>query len=291
MRPRNNSINPGFGLGPAGDPGREPAAGAVASRQVDTQPCRDGDGRPLSYVRRTGRAQACSGPYPRRLPAAANGRKSAIAIPTVNANRRNAAIQHALPWLVPGTLAFAIIGVILAVRVSRVLRTYQIVAWLLVVSAAIVIFATLAPLYGVFEPSATGPGRCDMSNISMISLDDLTSPSDRALNVILFVPLGIAIGLLPGSRWKALLAVAAMAAPFVIETTQLLVPALNRGCQAIDVIDNLTGLAIGMILGTSVGVLMKRLPWARHPGDPVPGHRSPGAEAMSDDRDVSTRRG
>jgi glycopeptide antibiotics resistance protein len=194
---------------------------------------------------------------------AASGRQApspgAIARPTLNLNRRNAAIQNPLPWLIPGTLAFAIIGVMLATPLSRVLRTHRIVAWLLVVGAAIVIFATLAPLYGVFEPSATGPGRCDMSNLSMIPLADLATRSDRTLNVILFIPVGIAIGLLPRSHWKALLVLTAIASPFLIEATQLLVPALNRGCQGIDVIDNLTGMTIGMGLGALVGALWKRL--------------------------------
>jgi len=69
----------------------------------------------------------------------------------------------------------------------------------------------------------------------------------------MFMPFGLAIGLLARSRPKALLVIVAIALPFVIETTQLLVPALERGCQSADVIDNLTGLALGLLIGSGVG--------------------------------------
>jgi glycopeptide antibiotics resistance protein len=167
-------------------------------------------------------------------------------------------IHSALPWFIPGTLAFVVIGALVCRPIARRLGTHPFVAWLLVVSVAAVVFATLAPLQGIFEASATGSGRCDLSNLSLISFRELRRHDDRMLNVVLFVPLGIAIGLLPRSRAKTLLIAASIASPFVIETTQLLVPALNRGCQGIDVIDNLTGLLAGLAFGALGGVLLRR---------------------------------
>jgi hypothetical protein len=72
----------------------------------------------------------------------------------------------------------------------------------------------------------------------------------------MFVPLRAAIGLVPRSRRKAAIVIAAIALPFGIETIQLLVPALDRACESADVVDNLTGLAIGLGGGVVAGRLV-----------------------------------
>ena len=76
-----------------------------------------------------------------------------------------------------------------------------------------------------------------------------------SLNVILFVPLGLAIGLLGRSPVTAWLLVGALASPVVIETIQSLAPMLGRGCQSRDVVDNLLGLGIGLVLGALLSVV------------------------------------
>ena len=78
------------------------------------------------------------------------------------------------------------------------------------------------------------------------------SVNDRLLNVMLFVPLGLWIGLARRSRHRGALYLAGVALPFAIETTQLLVPSLARACEGGDIIDNLTGLAVGLVTGTLV---------------------------------------
>ncbi len=166
---------------------------------------------------------------------------------------------HPLPWLVPGTIAFAVIGLFVSRPLARRLGTHAAVAWLLVVSLAAIGFATLAPLYGVFEPSAAGAGQCDLSNLGLVPLHELLHRNDRSLNVVLFVPLGVALGLLPRSRRTTVLILGAVATPFVIETTQLLLPTLHRGCQGIDVIDNLTGLVLGLLAGALLGAFLRAL--------------------------------
>ena len=75
------------------------------------------------------------------------------------------------------------------------------------------------------------------------------------LNVLLFMPLGVSIAFMPRSRLKVAVLVAAIALPFAIETTQLLLPILDRGCQSADVIDNLTGLVLGLAGGSVAGLL------------------------------------
>ena len=76
------------------------------------------------------------------------------------------------------------------------------------------------------------------------------SQNDSLLNVVLFVPLGVVVGLAPRTTRKAAFILAAGLLPFVIESTQLLVPALARACESADVFDNLTGLTLGLVTGS-----------------------------------------
>jgi glycopeptide antibiotics resistance protein len=160
--------------------------------------------------------------------------------------------QNPLPWLIPGTAIFAIVGIFASRPLSRILRTGPFVAWMLAVSIGAIVFATLTPLNGVFEPSNAGPGHCDLSVMSLIPLESVFNRDDRALNVLLFIPLGVSLGFLPWSRRTAALLLLAFAAPFVIEWSQLVLPSLNRACESGDVIDNLTGLVAGLAVGSVI---------------------------------------
>ena len=71
--------------------------------------------------------------------------------------------------------------------------------------------------------------------------------------MVMFIPLGFAIAVVPRSPRKAAVLVAAVALPFVIEATQLLVAPLGRACQSADVFDNLLGLVVGLGVGSVVG--------------------------------------
>jgi hypothetical protein len=76
---------------------------------------------------------------------------------------------------------------------------------------------------------------------------------------LFFIPLGLGIGLLGRRRLTGILLLAAIALPFMIETIQLLVPVIARGCQSSDVVDNLIGLSIGLAIGAVAGLLIGRL--------------------------------
>lgn len=165
------------------------------------------------------------------------------------------AYRHLLPWFLPGTAVSAAIGLGLARPLARVLQTRYWVAWGVFVGFGMILSATLTPLHGTLNPAATG-GQCDFSRLGFASLRDLLRLGDTSLNVFLFMPLGAAIGLVGRSRPKAVLLVVALLLPVAIETTQLLVPAIERGCQTADVFDNLTGLAVGLLLGTLVRLLL-----------------------------------
>ena len=159
-----------------------------------------------------------------------------------------AGYRHLLPWFLPGLAVFVVLGLAMARRFAGLLRTHFGVAFALVVGFGIIVSATLTPLRGQLNLAAAG-GTCDLSRMGPAPIHDLLHIDDTSLNIAMFVPLGIALGLLRRSRRTAALILAAIALPIAIETIQLLVPSIERGCQSADVFDNLTGLAVGLALG------------------------------------------
>ena len=156
---------------------------------------------------------------------------------------------NVLPWLVPGLVVSALFGLVVGRRVGRAVGAVPMLGWALVVSVGLVIAATLTPLRAGLDLGAIGVGTCDLSRIGLAPLRELLHISDTSLNVLLFIPLGLTIGLIPGSRRRNLVAVVAIVSPFALETAQLLLPVLGRGCQSADVFDNLTGLLLGAVIG------------------------------------------
>jgi len=71
------------------------------------------------------------------------------------------------------------------------------------------------------------------------------------VNILLFMPLGFGLALLPRTRRTALIVLAAFSITFLIELTQRLLPQLGRGCESADMVDN----TVGLVLGLAVGVL------------------------------------
>jgi hypothetical protein len=160
-----------------------------------------------------------------------------------------------IPWLVPGVLLSAVIGLVVAGPLGRALRAATPIAWLLVVSVGTIVSATLTPIPGPLEQT----GSCDFQRVGLIPLSLLLRPNEASLNVLLFVPLGFSIGLLPWTRRTAWLVAGAVALPLAIEIVQSLVIVLGRGCQSADVFDNLTGLLIGLGIGTTLHLLASPL--------------------------------
>jgi hypothetical protein len=87
----------------------------------------------------------------------------------------------------------------------------------------------------------------------------------RLLNTVLFVPAGILLVVAAArGRWWALLTVpfgvAALAAYSVaIEYTQLAVARIDRACDLTDVVDNVTGVLIGAVIGIPLALVLR--PW------------------------------
>jgi VanZ family protein len=160
-----------------------------------------------------------------------------------------------LPWFLPGLAITTVIALAVAGRVARRLRTQSWIAFLLVVSVGAVLAATIPPVAGGFSGRPSALGRCDFGRIGLAPLSQYIHLGDTSLNVILFVPLGLAIGLLGRSPAAARLLVAALASPVAIEAIQSLLPMFGRACQSRDVVDNLLGLGIGLALGALLSVV------------------------------------
>lgn len=150
-----------------------------------------------------------------------------------------------VPWFWPGVLISGIAGFLVPVLLSRFLAVRPVIAGVLILALGIILSATLTPLRDALEYGATGTGACDFSRLGLAPPAEIRRLNDTSLNILLFVPLGVVIGLLSRSWTMVIAVLAAVMLPIAIEAIQMLVPALARGCQSADVADNLTGLAIG----------------------------------------------
>ncbi len=170
----------------------------------------------------------------------------------------------ALPWFRAAMLVTFGVSLLASRPLARVLRAHPLLGWWLIMSVGLVASATLTPLGEAIEFGARGSGTCDFGRLGLAPLHQLRTLNDTSLNVLLVVPLGTAVGLLRRSRAKWIVLGLAITLPFAIEAIQLLATVLDRACQSADVSDNLTGLALGVCLGSGIGVLAGRLPSRRH---------------------------
>jgi hypothetical protein len=86
----------------------------------------------------------------------------------------------------------------------------------------------------------------------------------RLLNVVVFVPAGILL-VLVAARWKSAwltvpLGLAALAGySTLIELTQLAAARIDRACDVTDIIDNVTGAVVGVLVGITLLPVVR--PW------------------------------
>ena len=164
-----------------------------------------------------------------------------------------------LPWALPLLLASIVLGLVLARPLGRALSEPPWVAAMLVISIGLIVSYTLTPRSGASWASIVA------APADRTGLDDLVQapwhwwPLDaRSLNVLLFIPLGFAIAFI-GRRWLRWAFIAcAVVAPFAIEGVQLVVSRLDRLPQWVDVVDNITGVVIGLLLGLAVSWMASR---------------------------------
>ena len=150
-----------------------------------------------------------------------------------------------------------VVAIVLSGPAASWLHTRRYIAGLVLLGFALVFSATLVPT-GAALDGVPSDGVCDTSRIGLAPIHELTSVNTSSLNVLLFMPLGFAVGLLPWSRPTAIVALAAASLTFVVEAIQLLLPLLGRSCQTADMVDNLMGLAIGLVIGLLARPLLAR---------------------------------
>ena len=177
-------------------------------------------------------------------------------------------------WFWPGVAVAVIVAAAASGRLARAWRLSRAVAFGLVFSLGLIVAATLTPSRDALLFGIPGPGTCDLSGFLPPALSDLRTLNDTSLNVLLFLPLGLTVGVAAPSRRTLALVVASVALPFAIEGIQLVVTPLGRACQSVDVVDNLTGLVLGgaiAVLASAAARLVRGagLP-SKDPSDPTP---------------------
>lgn len=148
------------------------------------------------------------------------------------------------------TVAF-IVGAVAA-------RPLRLPAWRLMLWTAAVALPTAAT-WTIPDSAAFSPAPWDFCAIGRVPLPRMLThglPPDVWTNILLTIPAGAAAVLWPwGSRRLAIL-LATLAGPIVIELVQL-VPALHRGCQYGDMINNMLGVITGFLLATGAESLIR----------------------------------
>jgi VanZ family protein len=164
-------------------------------------------------------------------------------------------VVAAIPWFWPVTAATVGVATLFSRQVARSFGTTRLHAFVLLVSVGGIVALTLTP--------AGDPGghACRAPSSWPTSLDEFVPLTERGLNVMLFIPLGVALGLMPRSPAKAEAVVLAALSPLLIELTQSIAGGLGRTCEVTDVVDNLTGLAVGFLIAGVAGVVHRR--WRR----------------------------
>lgn len=161
---------------------------------------------------------------------------------------------EAVPWAIPLVVASVLAALVVALLLRK---TRGASAWLvaaLIVSVALVVALTLTPNAGIEESSLVDP-RFDRGPWGYLRQPEYWLHLDsRTLNVALFLPLGLTLGLLARgtARW-AILAFG-LALPWIVEGMQSALP-FDRDPQAIDLADNTTGFVVGYTAGLIIAIV------------------------------------
>ena len=157
----------------------------------------------------------------------------------------------------------ALLGLVLRGRLGVTAWTLAGLLWSLVVIGLI----TLIPANGApgVVPAETRLATCSW-DIGGPAPEGfwIFSGGQRLLNTVVFVPSGVLLAL-TATRWRSgwasvPLGLALLAAYSVaIEKTQLELARIDRACDVTDIIDNVTGAAVGVVVGLALALVVR--PW------------------------------
>jgi len=179
-------------------------------------------------------------------------------------------IAAPLPWLLPGIALAGAVSVLAGGSVARWLGVRRSIATFGVFALGLILASTLTPIDAAFVDYVNysrGVRVCDLSRTWLPPPSEMLSGSDATLNILLFVPLGAAIGIAPWSARKLVVLVVALALSPTIEALQLFMQPLHRGCESADVVDNLSGLVAGLVVGMTLAWLAPVLKRPRLPDE------------------------
>ncbi|MGB3674705.1 MAG: VanZ family protein [Candidatus Nanopelagicales bacterium] len=156
-------------------------------------------------------------------------------------------MNQAVPWALPFFGLSVVVGVLVGIAGRSRFRAPWWCVWAVIASAGLAIGYTLTPTGQTYQDV----GVCGLElTIPQVTPDLFYRPSLEALNIWLFVPLGLSAMLLThSSRMSAWIALGVLATPIAIEAVQAAIPALGRSCAADDVLYTMVGAGIGLVLG------------------------------------------
>lgn len=172
--------------------------------------------------------------------------------------------------MVVGAVASAIVCALLALALRRPLGPVGALTWSgLLWWLTVIGLVTLVPLTGI---DLTVPAEARSATCSL----DYGGPApdgfwvfsgtQRLLNTALFVPAG-ALLVLAAARWRIGWVLAPLGLLLLggysvaIELLQLEVARIDRACDVTDVVDNVTGAALGFVVGLLLAPVLR--PWRR----------------------------
>ncbi len=135
----------------------------------------------------------------------------------------------------PGIVVSIVLALALSSRVAGRLRVSRALAILLMMSLGVVLAATITPSRDAVLYGAQGAAGCDLSRLGPAPWSAYLHLDDTSLNVLLFIPLGMLIGMLPRSPYRWPIVAGAVILPFAVEGFQLVATPLGRACQSADV--------------------------------------------------------
>jgi glycopeptide antibiotics resistance protein len=158
----------------------------------------------------------------------------------------------ALPAFGIGAMVAAVVYPVLALRFG--VRRYVMFGWLL--ALLLVLALTLTPQSTAHL--GAGMKACWTTVQGPIGFSSYGNASQRSLNVVLFVPLGLFTALMP-RRYLAALCLLGLVLPMFVEALQYQLPSLDRQCAVVDVVDNETGFVLGVVIGLTLRWLIHRV--------------------------------